>query len=158
MQVVLIAAVARNGVIGDRGSIPWHVPADFAHFKATTMGHFLVMGRATFESIGRPLPGRTTIVLSRDDAWSAEGVLRAGSLEAALALPRAVLEDVVYVAGGAEVYRDAMPHATVQLISEIPVEPPGDAFYPNIDPDLWIETSREPRDGFELVRWERLAG
>lgn len=158
MQVILIAAVARNGVIGDHGTIPWHVPADFVHFKATTTGHFLVMGRTTFESIGRPLPGRTTIVLSRDESWSADGVLRAPSLESALSLAQAVAEDVVYVAGGAEVYREAMPHADVQLISEIPLEPPGDTFYPDIDPALWIEVDRQPRDGFELVRWERLAG
>jgi dihydrofolate reductase len=158
VQVVLIAAVARNGVIGDHGAIPWHVPADFAHFKATTTGHFLVMGRTTFESIGRALPGRTTIVLSRDPTWTADGVLRAPSLESALSLAQAAAEDVVYVAGGAEVYREAMHHADVQLISEIPLEPPGDAVYPDIDPDLWAEVAREPREGFELVRWERLAG
>lgn len=158
MQVILIAAVARNGVIGDHGTIPWHVPADFAHFKETTTGHLLVMGRATYESIGRPLPGRSTIVLSRDPTWTAEGVLRAGNLESVLMLAQAVSEDVLYVAGGAEIYREAMPFADVQLISEIPLEPPGDAFYPAIDPDLWIEVDRQPRDGFELVRWERLAG
>jgi dihydrofolate reductase len=158
VQVILIAAVARNGVIGDHGTIPWHVPADFAHFKATTTGHFLVMGRTTFESIGRVLPGRTTIVLSRDPSWTANGVLRAPSLDSALSLAQAVAEDVVYVAGGAEVYREAMHLADVQLISEIPLEPPGDAFYPDLDPDLWVEVAREPREGFELVRWERLAG
>ena len=74
--MVLIAAVAENGVIGDAGTIPWHLPDDFAHFKRTTLGHTLVMGRATYESIGRPLPGRTTIVLTRDPTWSADG--RAG--------------------------------------------------------------------------------
>jgi dihydrofolate reductase len=158
VQVILIAAVARNGVIGDHGTIPWHVPADFAHFKATTTGHFLVMGRTTFESIGRVLPGRTTIVLSRDPSWTANGVLRAPSLDSALSLAQAVAEEVVYVAGGAEVYREAMHLADVQLISEIPLEPPGDAFYPDLDPDLWVEVAREPREGFELVRWERLAG
>ena len=73
MTVTLIAAVARNGVIGHDGGIPWHLPADFAHFKATTLGHTLVMGRATYESIGRPLPGRTTIVLTRDPGWRADG-------------------------------------------------------------------------------------
>ena len=86
MTVTLIAAVARNGVIGAAGGIPWHLPEDFAHFKATTLGHTLVMGRATYESIGRPLPGRTTIVVTRDPAWTAEGVLVAHSLEEALAL------------------------------------------------------------------------
>jgi dihydrofolate reductase len=156
VQIVLIAAVARNGVIGAGGAIPWHVPADFAHFKATTTGHFLVMGRTTYESIGRPLPGRTTIVLTRDPTWSAEGVLTSRSLESALAL--ATDEDRIFVAGGAEVYRQAMPNADVQLISEIPLEPEGDTFYPAIDPAQWFEVDRQPRDGFELVRWERLAG
>ena len=86
MTVTLIAAVARNGVIGTGGRIPWHLPEDFAHFKATTLGHTLVMGRATYESIGRPLPGRTTIVVTRDPAWSADGVLVAHSVEEALEL------------------------------------------------------------------------
>ena len=85
-RVVLVAAVADNGVIGVDGDIPWRIPEDFAHFKATTMGHTLVMGRATYESIGRPLPGRTTVVLTRDHDWSAEGVLVASSLEAAVDL------------------------------------------------------------------------
>ena len=100
MTVTLIAAVARNGVIGAGGDIPWHLPEDFAHFKATTLGHTLVMGRATYDSIGRPLPGRTTIVLTRDPDWQAEGVLVADSLEDALALA----EGDVFVAGGAAVY------------------------------------------------------
>jgi dihydrofolate reductase len=86
MPVTLVAAVADNGVIGADGDIPWRLPADFAHFKALTLGHVLVMGRATYESIGRPLPGRTTIVLTRDPAWSAEGVLVAADLGTALRL------------------------------------------------------------------------
>jgi dihydrofolate reductase len=148
MTVVLIAAVARNGVIGDAGTIPWRVPGEQAFFKATTMGHTLLMGRATYDSIGRPLPGRTTIVLTRDPGWSAEGVTTAGSIEEALA--RAAGD--VYVAGGATVYEAALPYADEQLLSEIDLEPHGDTFYPAFDHDGWQEVEREPHEGFEVVR------
>jgi dihydrofolate reductase len=151
MTVTLIAAVARNGVIGADGGIPWHLPEDFAHFKATTLGHTLVMGRATYESIGRPLPGRTTIVLTRDVDWSADGVLVAHSVEGALA--RA--DGDVYVAGGAAVYEAALPYADAQVISEIDQEPAGDTFYPPFDPHEWVEAERVSHDGFTVVSWRR---
>ncbi len=151
MTVTLIAAVARNGVIGAGGAIPWHLPEDFAHFKATTQGHTLVMGRATFDSIGRPLPGRTTVVLTRDPDWRADGVLTATNLEEALALA----EGDVYVAGGAAVYEAALPYADAQLLSEIDVAPAGDTFYPAFDRAEWQEVSREPHEGFDVVLWER---
>ena len=155
-RVVLIAAVAANGVIGDAGSLPWHLPADFAHFKATTLGHTLVMGRATYDSIGRPLPGRTTVVLTRDPAWSAgdERVLVAGSLDEALRLA-ADLPGDVYVAGGAQVYAATLPLADAQVLSEVHASPEGDTVYPAFDRSQWQEVSREPGDGFDVVRWER---
>lgn len=157
MPVVQIAAVAANGVIGTDGTIPWHLPEDFAHFKRTTLGHVLVMGRVTFESIGRPLPGRTTIVVTRDRSWSAPaGVLVAHSTEDALA-QAAELDDQIYVAGGAQIYADAMAHADELLISEIPDSPDGDTHFPPIDPAIWREVDREPRDGLTVVRWERRA-
>jgi dihydrofolate reductase len=149
--VILIAAVARNGVIGNDGRIPWRVPGEQAFFKATTLGHTLVMGRATYESIGRPLPGRTTIVLTRDPDWHSDGATAVGSIEEALALA----EDDVYVAGGAAVYAAALPYADEQLISEIDLEPEGDTFYPDVDREDWHEVSREPHDGFTVVRWRR---
>jgi dihydrofolate reductase len=151
MTVTLIAAVARNGVIGDAGTIPWRVPGEQAFFKATTLGHTLVMGRATYDSIGRPLPGRTTIVLTRDPDWSADGVTTAGGFEEALGLA----EGDVYVAGGAAVYEAALPFADEQLLSEIDLAPSGDTFYPAFDRDGWIETSRERHEGFEVVRLTR---
>jgi dihydrofolate reductase len=153
VTVILIAAVARNGVIGNDGDIPWHVPGEQAFFKATTLGHTLVMGRATYESIGRPLPGRTTIVLTRDPAWSAEGVSTASSIEAALELA----EGDVYVAGGAAVYEAALPYADEQLLSEIDLEPEGDTYYPRFDAGEWEEVAREPHDGFQVVRRRRRA-
>lgn len=152
MTVVLIAAVARNGVIGHAGDIPWRVPGEQQFFKATTLGHTLVMGRATYDSIGRPLPGRTTVVLTRDPAWRADGVTTAASLEEALA--RA--EGEVYVAGGAAVYAAALPFADVQLLSEIDLEPEGDTYYPAFDRDVWREVGRTPHEGFDVVRWERV--
>ena len=148
MTVTLIAAVARNGVIGADGAIPWHLPEDFAHFKATTLGHTLVMGRATYDSIGRALPGRTTIVLTRDPDWTAEDVLTARSLEEALA----VAEGDVYVAGGATVYAAALPYADAQVVSEIDLAPDGDTFFPQFDEDEWPELSREHHEGFDVVR------
>ena len=153
MSVTLIAAVARNGVIGLGGDIPWSVPGEQRLFRQVTTGHTLVMGRATYDSIGRPLPGRTTIVLTRDPAWRADGVSTAGSVEEAL--ERA--EGEVFVAGGATVYAAAMSYADTQLLSEIPLEPEGDTFYPPIDEARWRVADREPHEGFVVVRWERLA-
>lgn len=142
-RVVLVAALADNRVIGDHGRIPWRLPADFAHFKRETLGHTLVMGRATWDSIGRPLPGRTTIVLSRDPSWAAEGALVAHSLDEALAVAGS-LEGDVMVAGGGQVYAQALPHATHQVLTEVHCSPAGDAFYPAFEPDQWKQTRREP--------------
>jgi dihydrofolate reductase len=149
-RLVLIAAVARNGVIGHRGGIPWHLPEDFAHFKATTLGHTLVMGRATYDSIGRPLPGRTTIVLTRDASWHADGVLVAHDLDVALALASGLPGDV-FVAGGAHVYEQAMQRADEQILTEVHQAPEGDTFYPAFDRAEWVEKRREAGDGFDHV-------
>lgn len=153
-RLTLVAAYADNRVIGDHGRIPWHLSEDFAHFKATTMGGTLVMGRATYDSIGRPLPGRTTIVVTRNPDWSAEGVLVAHSLDEALALAAEQAGDT-YVVGGGEIYEQALPLATHQVLTEVHLAPEGDARYPEFDPDEWVETRREPRDGFTWVWWER---
>lgn len=155
-RVVLIAAYADNRVIGNRGAIPWHLPADFAHFKATTLGHTLVMGRATYDSIGRPLPGRTTIVVTRNPDWAADGVLVAHSLEEALALAATLPGDTM-IAGGAQIYRAALPLATHQVLTEVHLSPEGDAHYPEWDFSEWVEERREPHDGFEFVWWRRSA-
>jgi dihydrofolate reductase len=156
-RVILVAAVARNGVIGAGPDIPWSIPGEQAEFKALTLGHTLVMGRTTYESIGRPLPGRTTIVLTRDRSWTPghDAVLVAHSLLEALGLA-ATREGEVVVAGGAQVYAEAMPLATEQIITEVPLEPEGDAFYPPIDPDRWVVTDREVFDGYERVWYERV--
>ncbi len=153
-RIVLVAAVAENGVIGRDGELPWHLPEDFAHFKATTLGHTLLMGRATYESIGRPLPGRTTVVLTRDPDWTAEGVLVAHDLEDALALAAGLPGDVMVV-GGAQVYAAALPVATHQVLTEVHQSPEGDTTYPSWDRDQWVEERREPGAGFDLVWWAR---
>ena len=118
------------------------------------MGHTLLMGRTTYESIGRPLPGRTTIVLTRDPGWSAAGVLVAPDLETALALADTLPGDVM-VAGGAEVYAATLPLADEQVLTEVDLEPEGDAFYPPYDAADWVETAREPHPGFTVVRLRR---
>lgn len=149
-RVALVAAVARNGVIGDGPDIPWQLPGEQRLFKGLTWGHILVMGRSTYESIGRPLPGRTTIVLTRSPDWSAEGVLVAHDLTAALALAD-TLEGEVMVAGGGQVYAAALPVADEQVLSEVDLEPAGDAFYPEFDRGEWRETAREHYEGYDRV-------
>lgn len=155
--VVLVAAVARNGVIGNGPDIPWRIPGEQAEFKRLTLGHVLLMGRTTYESIGRPLPGRTTVVLTRDPGWSAEGVLVAHDVASALALCDTLAGEVM-VAGGAEVYAALLPHADAQVLTEVHLEPEGDVTYPAIDPAVWEETDRVPGAAYDVVRWQRRAG
>ena len=153
-NVTLIAAVGRNGVIGADNDMPWHLPEDFAFFKRTTMGHPMVMGRKTFDSIGRVLPGRRTIVVTRQSDWSHAEVETAHSLSEALSL--AGPADEVFVCGGGQVYAEAMPWAHRLLITEVDQSPEGDVRFPDIDPDLWQEVGREPRDGFSWVTYQRV--
>lgn len=152
-SVTLIAAVGRNGVIGADNDMPWHLPEDFAFFKRTTMGHPMVMGRKTFDSIGRVLPGRRTIVITRQPDWSHADVETAHSLSEALAL--AGPADEVFVCGGGQVYAEAMPFAQRLLITEVDQAPDGDVTFPTIDRAAWREVSRERRDGFSWVAYER---
>lgn len=162
-RITLIAAVARNGVIGADGAMPWHLPADFAFFKRTTMGHPLVMGRATFDSIGRPLPGRRSIVITRARNWRHDDVEVAGSMPLALDLAASGRGgEEVFVIGGGQIYRLAMPLADRLLITEVDLEPEGHVTFPEIDPTVWQEVSRERLDAqspsidfVEYVRRER---
>ena len=153
-RVVMVAAVARNRVIGNGPDIPWRIPGEQAEFKRLTMGHVLLMGRTTYESIGRPLPGRTTVVLTRDPAWSAEGVLVAASLDEALGLA-VDLPGEVMVAGGATIYAAALPIADAQILTEVHLSPEGDTYYPDWDRSEWVETSRVSGPGLEWVWWLR---
>lgn len=151
---MIVAAVGRNGIIGANGDLPWRIPEDLARFKKLTMGHALVMGRATFESIGRPLPGRTNIVLTRRPHWSHEGVEVAASLDEAVAIASSRGQDV-FVAGGAEVYRAALPIADRIELTEVDAEPEGDTSFPPVDWSSWREVSRQAHPGFSFVTYER---
>jgi dihydrofolate reductase len=139
----LIFARAANGVIGKDGGLPWHLPEDMAHFRRTTSGHPVIMGRKTWDSLPprfRPLPGRTNIVVTRQPGWDAPGALRAGSLEEALALcPR---EADAWVIGGAQIYREALPLAHTAVVTEIDADFEGDAHAPSFG-SHWQETGRE---------------
>ena len=154
MTVTLLAAVGRNGVIGRDGGLPWKLPGDLQHVKRTTLGHVVVMGRRTYDSIGRPLPGRTTIVLTRDPDWSVAGATVCHDIDSALRAAASV-DPEVYVLGGAEVYRLAMPYADALLISEVRQAPDGDTYFPDIEPGQWTETEREAADGFDVVTYRR---
>ena len=152
-NVTLIAAVGRNGVIGADNDMPWRIPEDFAFFKRTTMGHPLVMGRKTFDSIGRALPGRRTIVVTRQQSWHHADVETAHSLSDALSL--AGPADEVFVCGGGKIYAEAMVWAHRLLITEVDQSPEGDVRFPRIDPTRWSETSRDTHEGFSWVTYER---
>ena len=150
-QVTLIVARAANGVIGRNNTLPWHLPEDLRHFKATTLGHALVMGRRTFDSIGRPLPGRRTIVLTRDETWAHAGCERAGSLGEALALVADSTD--VFIAGGGEVYREALSIADRAIITELALEPEGDAFFAPLDPTQWLLEARQEHRSSEGIAY-----
>ena len=160
MKLGLIWAQARNGVIGKGGVLPWHLPEDLAHFKRTTLGAPVIMGRKTWDSLPprfRPLPGRRNVVVTRDAGWRAEGAERAGTLEEAIALCGDA--PVAWVTGGAEIFRLAIPRADVAVVTEIEADFEGDVHAPALGP-RWRETSRERHVGangvaFSFVTYER---
>ncbi|WP_156255216.1 dihydrofolate reductase [Sandarakinorhabdus oryzae] len=164
LDVTLVVARARNGAIGKDGTMPWHLPADLKRFKAITIGKPVVMGRKTFESIGKPLPGRHNIVLTRQPGWSAEGVTVVPNLAEAIAAagldPR--VRGHIMIIGGAEIYALSAPIATRVELTEVDAEPEGDTFLPAFDPARWQEVAREThgpegdRPGFAFITLERL--
>jgi len=163
--ISFVVARADNGVIGRDNALPWHLPADLRHFKRLTVGKPVVMGRRTFESIGKPLPGRHNIVLTRDPAWRADGVTVVTNLAEAIAAagldPRTRAEEVMII-GGAAVYADALPVATRIHLTEIHAAPEGDTLLPAFDPSRWRETAREDhpadegRPAYSFVTLERV--
>lgn len=167
--IALIAAVARNGVIGRDGDMPWYIPSDFAHFKRTTMGKPMVMGRKQFESVGKPLPGRTNIVVSRQNGYQPDGVLVFDELAAALDHARAIAladgVDEVMVVGGGEIYRQAMEVADTLYITHVDMDVDGDVHFPAIDRKTWEMSTEWPvtpdaRDAsaYSIKVYRRLAG
>ncbi len=168
MSVVAIAAVGRNGAIGLDGDVPWHIPEDWQRFKRVTTNCTLIMGRTTFEAIGRPLPGRHSIVISRDEAAEATWLTTDNGkrvlpehttvrfvrdVDAALAV--ADHTRTVWIGGGAVIYRLAWSRLDELDITEVDQEPEADAFFPEIDPAQWTEIERDPRNGYAFVRYRR---
>ncbi len=138
MRISMIAAVARNAVIGSDNDLPWRLRADMRFFKSTTMGHHIVMGRKTHASMrGRPLPGRTNLVLSRDPAFRAEGVETFTNLDAAFEFAAAAGEQECFVIGGAQIYAAALERADRLYLSVVDAAPEGDAVFPFVDPTAW---------------------
>jgi dihydrofolate reductase len=166
LDIIIIAAVAENGVIGRGNALPWRLKSDMAHFRNLTMGKPVVLGRKTYASIGEPLAGRTTIVISRDENFSAPGIAVAPNFASALATAHgdALRRNAaaIIVAGGADIYGQALPLATRLVITEVHKRVDGDARFPAIDAKLWRETARSeqkpgPQDeaGFAFVVYER---
>jgi len=159
MRVVLVAAVAANGVIGAEGEMPWHLPEDLAHFKETTTGHPVIMGRKTYESIadrlGGPLPERTNIVLSRGDPDLPEDVIHASSPEDARRAAEETGAETAYVVGGESVYRAFLPEANGMVLTELAASYEGDTRFPDFDDEAWAVVDRDERDGFAFVTYER---
>lgn len=147
VTVAMIVAMAQNRVIGRNNELPWHLPNDLKYFKACTMGKPIIMGRKTFESIGRPLPGRSNIVVTRDTQWSAPGVEVVHDLDTALALGNrlaqtAGLEELMVI-GGEQIYRACLPRAGVLYVTEVHAEVAGDAYFPEWSVAQWQERHRE---------------
>lgn len=174
--IAVIVAVSKNGVIGRDGDMPWRLSTDLKRFKALTTGHPVIMGRKTFDSVGKPLPGRLNIVVTRDHDWQADGTVAVSSLGAALELAKAHLEsfepdpddpdaeppDTIFIAGGGQIYAQAMALADVLHVTHVDAEIEGDTVFPDIDPDVWKAMHEEgvpagERDSHptRYVVWER---
>lgn len=167
MQIALIAAIAENGVIGRGNALPWRLKSDMRHFRAVTMGKPVVMGRRTYQSVGRPLTGRTTIVVSRDRDFAGPGIVVAPHLDAALSAARGDAfrrgVDTIVVAGGGDIYAQAMPLATRLDITHVRMRVDGDAHFPEIDRRIWRQIeyseqapSAEDDAAFAFAAYERI--
>ncbi len=143
MRLSIIAAMSENGVIGRAGRLPWHLSADLKRFKQLTMGHTVIMGRKTWESIGRPLPGRRMIVVTRQSDYRADDVAVVRSLDDALALARAAGDDEAFIIGGAEIYRLALPRVDRLYMTRVHANVDGDAYFPDVDWTQWQQMSSQ---------------
>lgn len=152
-RIVAIAAVADNGVIGADDGMPWHIPADFKRFKRVTSGNTLILGRKTHEGIGRILPERRIIVVTRDRGWAQEGVEVAHSVEDAIALAASTPERICYIGGGGQIYAAAWPYLTELDITHVHASPEGETTFPLVKRSEWTEVSREPHQGFDFVSY-----
>lgn len=163
MKISLISAVAENGVIGLNNDMPWHLPDDFAFFKRKTSHHPIIMGRKSLEALGKPLPNRTNIIITRNPDFAAEGVTVVHTLEDAIATAQAINQTEIFVIGGAEIYKLALPIATTLYLTEIHQAFEGDTYFPTFDKTDWREVSRRPHPAderhaasFDFVEYERV--
>ena len=156
----IVVAVDRNLGIGIANQLPWHLPEDLAHFKRVTTGHAIVMGRKTFESIGRPLPNRRNIVITRNAQWRHEGVDVADSVDSAMAM---IAEAGGFIIGGAQIFVERLPAAQHMIVTEIQADFPCDTFFPTIDSAQWKESGREHHHSeksgldYDIVQYQRIA-
>jgi dihydrofolate reductase len=160
-RLSLIVAMARNRVIGINNTLPWHLPEDLKHFRNLTMGHHIIMGRKTYDSIGRPLPGRTTVIVTRDPGYAMAGCLVAHSLDEAVKLSEG--DDEAFFVGGTSLYEQALPLAERLYITEIQADYQGDAHFPEFDGAHWRETARQRQVtaaglAYDFVTYERDGG
>ena len=146
-RISILVAMASNRTIGINNTLPWRIPEDLKHFKALTMGHHMIMGRKTFDAIGKPLPGRTTVVVTRNRGLKIEGCIIAHSLHEALAACTG--DEEVFIIGGAEIYMQAMPLTDTLYITEIQQDVEGDAHFPELNKNAWQEVARERRSQTE---------
>jgi len=151
-RIYLVAAVAANGIIGANGKLPWHLPEDLKHFKRVTLGHPVIMGRKTWESLKGPLPGRENIVITRQAGYQAPGAAVASSLDAALALCAG--ESVACVIGGEEIFKEALPLAAGLIMTEIKQDFAGDAKFPDYERSRWREAQREAHTAANGMRFD----
>ncbi len=142
-KISIIVAMAKNRTIGINNTLPWRCPEDLKHFKSLTMGHHMIMGRKTFDSIGKPLPGRTTVVVTRNQKLKIDGCIVAHSLQQAIAA--CADDNEIFIVGGAELYTQALPLADTLYLTEIQQEVKGDAHFPEFDNKEWQEIAREQR-------------
>lgn len=146
MKLSIIVAVAENGVIGHNNQLIWHLPEDLKMFKRLTSGHPIIMGRKTFESIGKPLPNRTSIIITKNPEFQIEGCITVHSLEEAIEAANEIEENEAFIIGGAEIYRLALPFVDTIYLTEVHHSFEGDTFFPAIDKDIWEEVNRTDHD------------
>lgn len=160
MKIAMIAAVAENNAIGINNKLPWHLPGDLRYFKAATMGKPIVMGRKTFESLRKPLPGRTNIVMTRDASWTHEGVKVVSNLDEAIAMAESVamIDGVteLMIIGGEQIYRQALPQADRLYLTRVGQSFEGDAFFPELENEQWREAAREDHETEDGLKYSYL--
>ncbi|TVQ43238.1 MAG: type 3 dihydrofolate reductase [Saprospirales bacterium] len=153
MTISLIVAISKNRAIGMDNQIPWYLPADLKYFKRTTLGHHILMGRKSYLSIGKPLPKRTNLVLTRNPFFTANGIKVIHSIEEGIALARAAGDDELFIIGGGEIYRQSMDLVDRLYITEVDIETEGDTFFPHIDKTQWKLSSKEAHEADDRNKW-----